>query len=93
MKQYRLEFRQGVRKIIDQLPGHLRQRIKRILQALRTNPQPSSAEAMRGELAGCYKISLGAWRLVYEIDDDVLVVLMLKLGRKIGPEFYQDIQR
>jgi mRNA interferase RelE/StbE len=92
MKQYRFEFRQGVRQVIDRLPGHLRQRIKRTLHELRTNPRPPCAEAMRGELAGCYKISLGAWRLVYEIDDDVLVVLVLRLGRKIGPEFYQDMR-
>jgi mRNA interferase RelE/StbE len=93
MRQYRLDFRAGVRNAIDNLPGHLRQRVKRILQELRMQPRPSYAEEMHDELAGCYKINLGAWRLVYEVDDDILIVLVLKVGKKAGSEFYQDMRR
>ncbi len=92
MKLYQLDFREGVRDAVNRLPGHMRQRVKGILQELRGNPRPRYAEPMRNELANCYKISLGAWRIVYEVQEDVLVILVLKVGKKAGPEFYQDIQ-
>ncbi len=93
MKLYQLDFNQGVRDAVDRLPGNLRQRVKRILTELRSNPRPIYAEAMRNQLTDCYKISLGTWRIVYEIYEDILVILVLKVGKKSGPEFYHDIQR
>ena len=48
---------------------------------------------MRSELTDCYKISLETWRIVYELQEDILVILVLKVGKKTGPEFYQDIRR
>jgi mRNA interferase RelE/StbE len=93
MHLYRLEFRAGVRKTVDTLPGHLRQQVKAILQDLRQEPRPPIAEPMRDEFIGCYKIRLGPWRLVYEVQDNNLVVLVLKVGKKAGPEFYRDLSR
>jgi mRNA interferase RelE/StbE len=80
-----------VKQAIGRLPGNLRQRVKRILQDLRRNPRPPIAEDLRAKLAGHYKIKLGDWRIVYHIDDDVVVVIVLKVGKKSGPEFYQNI--
>ena len=93
MKLYQLDFRSGVRDAVDHLPGNLRQRVKRIFTELKHNPRPAYAEMMRDELADCYKISLGAWRIVYEVQEDILIILVLKVGKKTDPEFYHDIQR
>ncbi|MFN8489488.1 MAG: type II toxin-antitoxin system mRNA interferase toxin, RelE/StbE family [Caldilineaceae bacterium] len=76
---------------LTRLPGHLRQRVKRILQDLRRNPRPSNAEELHDKLAGHYKVKLGDWRIVYRIEEDILTVVVVKVGRKSGPEFYQSI--
>lgn len=91
MKLYHLEFDEQVKRDIDRLPGHLRQRVKRILQDLRCNPRSANAEELHDKLVGHYKIKLGDWRIVYRIEEEIVTVLVIKVGRKSGPEFYQSI--
>lgn len=87
---YRLEFAEGVRCQLERLPGNVYQRFKRTIESLRTEPRPRNAERLRGA-AERYKIALGDYRLVYRVQDDRLLVLVLKLGKKHGPEFYIDL--
>ena len=46
---------------------------------------------MRG-YADHYRLALGEWRIMYRVDDDVIVVEVIKVGRKHGPEFYIDLE-
>ncbi|MEZ4734582.1 MAG: type II toxin-antitoxin system RelE/ParE family toxin [Caldilineaceae bacterium] len=91
MKLYRLKLAEGVKEAIQRLPGNIRQRVKRLLDALRRNPKPDIATELRGELTGRYRIRLGHWRVVYHVDDEVITVTVLKVGMKEGPEFYHDL--
>ena len=90
-KKYQLSFRKGVLREIERLPGYLRQRVKQIIQRLVDNPRPKIAEALHNDLEGFYKIKLADWRIVYRIDDDFLVVTVVKIGKKEGPEFYKNL--
>jgi mRNA interferase RelE/StbE len=91
MTLYRLELKREVQKQVDALPSHLRQRVKQILRDLTRNPRPTYAEELRDELAQHYKIKPNDWRIVYRIQDDRLLVLVLKVGKKKGPEFYHGL--
>ncbi len=86
-----LEFAEGVRRQLERLPGHIYQRAKRIIEALKDDPHPRSAERLRGRTER-YKIALGEYRIVYNVNDRILLVLVLKVGKKHGPEFYEDIK-
>jgi mRNA interferase RelE/StbE len=50
------------------------------------------AAALKGELAGCYKIKLlkAGYRLVYEVLDDVVVVLVLAVGKRADSAAYTE---
>jgi mRNA interferase RelE/StbE len=50
------------------------------------------AAALKGELAGCYKIKLlkAGYRLVYEVLDDVVVVLVLAVGKREDSAAYTE---
>ncbi len=85
--RYQLDFAEGVRRQLERLPGHIYPRIKRLIEALKVNPRPSNAERLRGT-AERYRIAPGEYRLVYRVQDEVLLVLVLKIGKKHGPEFY-----
>ncbi len=91
-KKYRLDIRKSVLHVIERLPGHLRQRVKRTIKSLEDDPRPAIAEALHGDLEGFYKIKLGDWRIVYRVDDEILVVTVAKVGKKEGPEFYRGLQ-
>lgn len=90
-KKYQLDFRKGVLHEIERLPGHFRQRVKQIIRGLVDDPRPAMAEELHGDLQGYYKIKLGDWRIVYHIGDEILVVTVMKVGKKEGPEFYRQV--
>jgi mRNA interferase RelE/StbE len=89
MNTYRLEIPTDVRRQIDRLPGHYRQRVKEIIQRLAVNPRPDNAKLLR-EKEAIYRIALDQIRIVYSVEDEILVVEVVKVGRKHGPEFYAD---
>jgi mRNA interferase RelE/StbE len=87
---YRLSIPKPVRRRIEALPGRYRQRVWRLIQSLATNPRPPSAKQLR-EREQMYRIALDDYRIVYSIEDDLLIIEVVKVGPKEGPEFYQDI--
>lgn len=89
MKRYWLEISNEVRRQIDRLPNRLRPQVKQIIASLRDNPRSATAIELR-DRPGRYRISLDDHRIYYRIDDDQLVVILLKVGRKHGPEFYEE---
>ncbi|MFN8487911.1 MAG: type II toxin-antitoxin system RelE/ParE family toxin [Caldilineaceae bacterium] len=88
---YRLLRSKKVLAQIERLPGHIRQRVKRVINDLAYNPRPHIAEPLRGILTGRYKIKIDDYRIVYAIDEESIAIEILKVGHKHGPEFYQDI--
>jgi mRNA interferase RelE/StbE len=83
---YRLEIPKAVQRQINTLPGNYRQWIRRLIEGLTTNPRPRNAEPLRGA-HGRYRITLDTYR----VEDDILLIEVLKVGAKHGPEFYEDI--
>lgn len=90
MNVYRLEIPVRVRRQIDRLPGRYRQRVKEIIGQLAFDPRPSKAKLLR-EKEGIYRIAFDQYRIVYSIEDEILVIEVVKVGRKQGPEFYADV--
>ena len=87
---YQLNIKKSVLRQIDALPGNYRQRVRGLIANLANNPRPQNAKLLRKKRA-IYRIALDYYRIVYRIEDDILVVEMLKVGLKRGPEFYQDV--
>ena len=90
MKKYQLEIKKSVLGQIALLPGRYRQRVQRTIAALATNPRPHQAEPLR-TFPDRYRIRLDEYRIVYRIEDDLLIVEVVKVGRKHGPEFYENL--
>src|SRR5574340_1209749 len=65
------------------LDGSIKQALKPLLAKRLQNPHVPGALLHR-ELAGCYKIKLlkQGYRLVYLVEDNVLVVLVLSVGKR-----------
>jgi mRNA-degrading endonuclease RelE of RelBE toxin-antitoxin system len=87
---YQIDISKRTRREIDQLPGHMRQRIKREIAQLAFSPRPTHAVELRGPLKDRYKIVLDQYRIVYWIQDDIAVVQVLKAGKK-HHGFYDDL--
>jgi mRNA interferase RelE/StbE len=46
---------------------------------LEQNPRPPGCKQLAGD-SGFYRIRVGDYRVIYSIEDDVLLVLVLKVG-------------
>lgn len=85
---YRVEYTESVRRDLRRLPGFYRQRVRRTIEALADDPRPPQAKELRG-LPGRYRLWIGDYRLIYAVDDEAILVVILRVRRKTGPETYE----
>ncbi len=79
---YRLQFLPAAKVEWDQLDGSIRQQFAKVLLRRLDNPRvPASALTA---MPDCYKIKLrsAGFRLVYRVQDDVLVLLTIAVGKR-----------
>jgi len=88
---YRLQYTAAARRDLADVPGNYRQRLRQKIEALADQPTPPEAKELR-ERPGRHRIRLDRWRLIYRVDEEVGVVLVLRVRRKTGPETYADIE-
>lgn len=81
--KYRLKFVPPALEEWQHLDGSVKEPLRKLLRKRLDNPRmPGSA--LHGPLHGCYKIKLGkqGYRLVYTVEDDALVVLVLAVEKR-----------
>ena len=79
--RYRVEFTRPALKEFQGLPRRARERIAPRVDALADDPRPHGAEKLEGG-AEEYRIRVGDYRVIYEIRDDRLIVLVLRVGNR-----------
>ncbi len=87
---YRLAFETDARTEWDKLDGAIKEPLRKLLKKRLEQPHVPSA-ALRGGLANCYKIKLLklGYRLVYQVIDDQLIVLVISVGRRDKNAVYE----
>jgi mRNA interferase RelE/StbE len=78
---YTVEFRPAVLKSLNRLPKRDLVRIKKKIEELAENlPDPNTTK-MKGDNP-FHKIRSGDYRVIYEIHNDKLVILVVKFGHR-----------
>jgi len=80
MGRYRLLFRKSVAKDLRGIPKKDVARILRRFNALTDEPRGAGSEKLSGQEK--YRVCQGAYRIIYEIRDDVLEVLVVRVGHR-----------
>ena len=80
MVSYRIEFAKGVRKDFKRLPKKDAERILKKIESLSENPRPPESKKLTND--DSHRIRIGNYRVIYDIQDQVLVVLVLKVGNR-----------
>lgn len=90
MKTYNLEFHVLAKKEWDKLDGSLKEQFKKQLKKRLVSPHVPST-LLNKELEGCYKIKLrtSGYRLVYEVVDKSVTVIVIAVGKRDKDEAYQ----
>lgn len=76
---YQIELSRSARKALVALPATDQRRVERAIDALAYTPRPRGAKKLEGG-AGELRVRVGAYRILYEVDDNVLRVLVLAVG-------------
>lgn len=75
---YRIEIAPASERQIRKLEASVRVRILKKIATLRSNPRPVGVEKLTD--TGLYRVRVGDYRLIYDIEDHILRVLILKVG-------------
>lgn len=81
MTPYRVDFTAAARKEFDKLPKQIAVRLKPAILRLAENPRPPGAKKIVGK-KDVYRLRVGDHRVMYEIRDKVLLVLVVKVGHR-----------
>ena len=80
MAQYSIQFKASVRKDLRKIPKKDVLKILTKVESLAGNPLPPQAEKLSGD--DKYRIRQGNYRILYQIEDDVLLITVVKVGHR-----------
>jgi mRNA interferase RelE/StbE len=78
---YTVQLAPAAKRQLRKLDRSIQERVVRRLEKLEKDPRPPGVEKLEGD-ESTYRIRMGEYRIVYEIQDKVLVVLVLKVGHR-----------
>ena len=82
MEKYKIIVKKSVAKDLRPLPKKDVAVILKCIESLREEPRPFGCEKLSDQER--YRIRKGVYRIIYEIQDDVLVVIVVKVGHRKG---------
>jgi len=82
VESYSLRIKASAAREIERIePRKVRRQIVTRIQTLATNPRPPGCEKLAG-VGDRYRARQGAYRIVYEVRDEELVVVLVKVGHR-----------
>ena len=80
-KKYTVILKETVQKQIKRLPAAYLKKVKVIILALEDSPRPHGAIKLQGG-NNEYRIRVGVYRILYSIQDDILVVYIFDVDHR-----------
>ncbi|MEO5648480.1 MAG: type II toxin-antitoxin system RelE/ParE family toxin [Ginsengibacter sp.] len=78
MPKYTVVITQSVQKYLKKIPGKVANRLESEMLDLEINPRPFGYIKLKGRDA--YRIRVGNYRIIYEIHDAILKVIIIEAG-------------
>ncbi len=80
MSAYRIELRPAAVRALRKLDPQVRRRVQGAIALLAQDPRPPSARALQGRPG--LRVRVGDYRIIYTVEDDVLLVVVVRLGHR-----------
>ena len=78
---YRVEIQRSAEKELAALSSTIRTRIFKTIDGLALEPRPNGCKKLSG-VKNAYRVRVGEYRIVYEIYDAVLVVIVIRVAHR-----------
>lgn len=80
--RYTIKVLKRAERYLAALPKKDLKKIARRIDALADDPRPSGAKLLKGSLSGHYLIRSGDYRIVYKIENKILVIVIVSIGHR-----------
>lgn len=80
MAKYRITVKKSAARELEIVPKKDLQRIIRRIQSLSSDPRPYGSQKLSGK--EYYRVRQGDYRIVYSIDDEDLLIDVVKIGHR-----------
>ena len=80
MANYKVLIKPSAVKELKKIPKKQLQKITERIQTFSTDPRPPGCEKLAAQNA--YRIRQGTYRIIYTIEDDQLIILIIKIGHR-----------
>ena len=81
-RTYRIEFTPAADRDFRGLPQDVQRRLRPKIDVLAGHPRPRGVETLVGEKDLQHRIRVGNYRIVYQIRDEVLVVVLVRIRHR-----------
>jgi mRNA interferase RelE/StbE len=79
---YAVEISRAAQRQLRKLDDEVRRRIARRIDGLAVEPRPPGVTKLTGVTPAVYRIREGQYRVLFTIDDDELLVLVVRIGHR-----------
>ncbi len=78
---YKIEIKRSAAKEIAALPKRYRRRVVSVIASLADEPRPEAARKLTNT-DNAYRLRVGDYRIVYQVFDDILTVIVVRVGHR-----------
>jgi mRNA interferase RelE/StbE len=79
---YRVLIDARAARELEGLPKSVVTKIDAVILSLATNPRPAGTKRLKGKLKEGWRVRVGAYRILYRIDDEKLEVRIFEVGHR-----------
>jgi mRNA interferase RelE/StbE len=80
--KYNINLLPTAARDLGQLPRPISRRVTRAIDSLADDPRPPSCEKLKAGAGDEYRIRVGDYRVLYKVDDDTRVVLIVRMRHR-----------
>jgi mRNA interferase RelE/StbE len=80
--KYNINLLPTAARDLGQLPRPISRRVTRAIDSLADDPRPPGCEKLKAGAGDEYRIRVGDYRVLYKVDDDTRVVLIVRMRHR-----------
>jgi mRNA interferase RelE/StbE len=78
---YKVEITPAAQRIIKKLPRNIQRKLIEIIEFLAEDPRPVGVVKL-STTGNLYRVRTGDYRIIYEIQDQILLIVITKVGHR-----------